>query len=201
MEKHSFLIFEPDKNTESVSNETIIYSLWFLAIAIFYLSDNYVQSNNLIYWSRLFILITMVILSSYWGLVGLWKYKPLNGVYNGDLEFGEDYFKKNEEEIKLNDINKINIEIQDYHGMQTRTRGSAFSPGLSHGINNYIEYINLDGTSNKIFFKQSVRNQYRALRAFIISAIRLNKMSFLRGIDLLGIEDYDEIQEFKRNFS
>ncbi|GAA3969598.1 hypothetical protein GCM10022246_22820 [Pedobacter ginsengiterrae] len=200
MEKHSFLIFEPSKKKDFVSNETIIYSLWFLAIVIFFLTDNYAQSNDLVYWGRLSILVAIVALSGYWALVGLWKYRPLNGKYNGELEFGEDYFKINDKQIKLNEINKIDIKIQDYHGMQTRSRGSAFSPGLSQGINNYVEYINQDGTSNRVFFKQSVKSQYRELRTFIISAIKLNKIPFLRGIDLLGIEDYDEIQQFKLNF-
>lgn len=200
MEKHRFLIFEPNKKAGSVSNETIIYSLWFLAIAIFYLSNNYAQSNDLVYWGRLITLIAIVSLSGYWALVGLWRYRPLNGNYNGELEFGEDYFKINDKQIKLNEINKIDVKIQDYYGMQTRSRGSAFSPGLSQGINNYLEYIDHDSINNKIFFKLSVKNQQKELETFIISAIRLNKMTFLRGIDLLGIEDYDEIQKFKLNF-
>lgn len=108
--------------------------------------------------------------------------------------------KINDKQIKLSEINKIDIKIQDYYGMQTRSRGSAFSPGLSQGINNYVECVNQDRTNNRIFFKQSVKNQSRELHTFIISAIKLNKIPFLRGIDLLGIEDYNEIKKFKLNF-
>jgi len=98
----------------------------------------------------------------------------------------------------LDEIVKLDIHCEDYYGRQTRGIGMNFSPGLSQGVNNFIEFTGYNNLNRKVYFKQNVKSQYKDLSSFIIICVQKGKIPFLRGIELLGITDYNEIQEFKK---
>ena len=98
----------------------------------------------------------------------------------------------------MDEIVKLDIHCEDYYGRQTRGVGMNFSPGLSQGVNNFIEFTDYNNLTRKVYFKQNVKNQYKDFSTLIIVSIQKGKITFLRGIELLGITDYNEIQEFKK---
>jgi hypothetical protein len=133
--------------------------------------------------------------------VGISTYESLKGTINGQIQFSTTSFTIENETIQLNTITRLDIHVIDYFGRQTRGSGFNCSPGLSQGVNNYIEFTDASLATRRIYFKQRVKNEYKELYPFYVSAIKAGKISFLRGIELLEITEYEEIKEFKRKMT
>ena len=200
MNNTKYQIFEPSLAEKSTSNNVVMFLIWTFALSFFWLTDKYSSPNDFLRYFKNIYLICAVMLSIYWLIGGLWTYKSLEGSFNGTLVFEEDAFQVNMELIKLEDISAINIFGGDYYGQRTRGVVINFDPSLSQGVNNYIEFTDLEKLVRRIYFKQTENDQFRELKTFIINCTKLNRLSVIRATELLGITNYEDIQEFKQNY-
>lgn len=198
MKNSSFPIFEPDEFRKTVSNNWIIFCIWAFALLFFSTTEKYFEPSELYKTFKFCYVICAALLSVYWAIAGLWTYESLEGNITGQIQFETDSFEINQETIQLTNINKLDIHVEDYFGRQTRGVGTNFTPGLSQGVNNFIEFTDASLTTRRIYFNQCVKGEYRELYPFFVSAIKSRKISFLRGIEILEITEYEAIKEFKK---
>lgn len=74
------------------------------------------------------------------------------------------------------------------------------NPRLSQGVNNYVKFIDTGGKQHQYHFKLFSANGSQEFYPIIKQVTVLGKLSLLRGLELLGIDDYDEIQRFKAEY-
>jgi hypothetical protein len=198
MDYPRYQIFEFDQTKKTISYNWMMFGIWAFALIFFWTAEQYFFPSDFYKSFKNTYLVLAVLLSIYFLIVGLWSYQTLKGKLNGFIEFKKDAFEINEETFKLDEIAKLDIHCEDYYGQQTRGIGMNFSPGLSQGVSNFIEFTDYNNLNRKVYFKQTVKSQYKDLSSFIIICVQKGKIPFLRGIELLGITDYNEIQEFKK---
>jgi hypothetical protein len=198
MDDSHYLIFEPKKQRNVISNNLIVLIATTSAVFIFWIADGFF-SVDLYKDIKLFSLSCLVILWIYWLIAGFFTYRPLNGEFTGNITFKADSFIINEKVIQLKNLKRLNIHAEDYYGLHVPGPRVDFNPRLSQGINNYIEFTDLNNLTEKVFFKQTVKDQYLDLSEFIVFGVTIGIIPFLRGIELLRITDYDEIQQFKKS--
>jgi len=200
MNNTEFQIFEPSIVKKPTNKNMIVFLIYLFAVIFFWTTDKYFSSSDFFRYFKNSYLFFGVSLSIYWLISGLLTYESLNGKFNGYLVFADDAFQINDELIRLKDIKSLNIFGEDYYGQQTRGVKLDFNPSLSQGVNNYFEFTDLENLTRKIYFKQHEKNSHRQLKSFIACGAKLNKISLIRATELLGITDYDEIKEFKKNY-
>lgn len=127
------------------------------------------------------------------------SYQTLHGQMDSYLVFGEDCFTIEGKAIKLADVHKIDLHCEDYYSRSTTLRVT-IEKRLSQGVGNFFEYTDDEGT-HRIYFAMYHLSEKQDVFPFIERAIILGKVSLLRGTELMGIHDYDDIQLFKKRLN
>lgn len=198
MSNPTYRVYEPKGSERTISKNQIVFGLWSFGLVLFWAVEEFLQPGDLYSSFKFMYSLGVFALSLYWLVVRLWTYEPLNGKLDGDIQFRRTSFIINNQVVQLENLVKLDIHGMDYYGRRKHLSGIDFEANLSQGVGNLIEFTGIDNISTRVYFKQSVECQFRELRPFIVSAIKLGKLSFLRGIELLGITDYEEIQELKK---
>ena len=198
MRNSSYRIFESKGPERTISKNQIVFGLWGFGLILFWAVEEFLPPIDFYNSFKFMYLIGVLALSLYLLLVRLWTYEPLNGNLDREIQFRTTSFVIDDQIVQLVNLIKLDIHGMDYYGRRKLLGGLDFEANLSQGVGNYIEFTRIDNKSTRVYFKQNVEYQYRELRPFIVSAIQLGKLSFLRGIELFGITDYDEIKEFKK---
>jgi len=201
MESVRFQIFQASQDKKKISTNLMLCTAWIFTLLFLCIADQYFTQNNSLNEFKYFYLLISGLTSVCWIIIGFWIYKPLNGELKGYIEFNSGSFTIDEETFYLDDIRRFDMYGDDYYGRQTRQTALEFSPGLSQGVSNFFEFTDASNCMRKIYFKQTIKDQYRGLTSFFIAGIQTGKISFLRGIELLGLTDYYEIQEFKKKYN
>jgi hypothetical protein len=185
MDRISLEIFEPEEKKFRLSPNWIMVILWLVPVLLLWAikGDNSGPPNDFVigYFVFLFLLTMYYLISSFF------TFKPLNGKINGEIRFENDTIMIDDKTFKLGDINVIDFSFFDYRG-QSSMYSRDFNPKLSQGVNNYVSFTDNKNQSQTIYFRFQSKHGYQALAPFINEAIKLKKMEFKRGIDLLGIE-------------
>lgn len=126
-----------------------------------------------------------------------WKYKWLDGYFEGSLIINTNSIQVANQSFEIIDIRKIEFKFVNYYGKKEDFRHNV-NPILSQGTSNLIKLSLNNGQTIKAFFKLNFKEHHKFLNPFIVQMIKAEKISFLRGIELLDINDYDDIQQFKR---
>jgi hypothetical protein len=69
------------------------------------------------------------------------------------------------------------------------SNGRDLNPKLYQGVGNYITFSDNMNVTQTLYFQMLNKDSHLALSPFINEAIRAKKMSFNRGIELVGIEN------------
>jgi hypothetical protein len=123
------------------------------------------------------------------------KRKPLTDRLRGYIEFHNDGLIINGQRLAYVEIDKVSMRIDDYRGKKVRMGRSSY---ISEGVDNYITF-NHAGRRVKSYFQLKTFSDTKELYPAVRELIRLGRIPFLRGLDVLGIDDYAEIQEFKKS--
>lgn len=123
------------------------------------------------------------------------KMKSINGKLEGYIEFLENIVIINGRCFPYNEIENVNFSIEDYKG-KTQYLTRSFNAQISQGVENFLSFEHSNRRKAKIYFQLKNSTQTSELHPFITTLIRLQKIHFLRGIEILGLTDYNEIQEF-----
>lgn len=126
------------------------------------------------------------------------QYKRLDGKIDRFLTFDFEEITIDKSIIKLTDIKKIEASFFDYVGRKRGVSFYDFDGDLSNGVDNFLTLHMNDGGSINTFFFQQSGNESKKVKEQLIHYHLKGKIHFLHLIDLLGITDYDEIQEFKK---
>lgn len=127
------------------------------------------------------------------------KQKPLGGRLEGDIAFNNDSIMINADEYLLENFEKISFtHFNDYVGKK-QSNQNYYNDGVSNGVENTVILILKNGKSITCHFQQEYRFQLRELRPKLVHYHNEGKLHFLNLIDILGIEDYNAIQIFKKS--
>lgn len=193
----SLSIFEHKKGF-FISNESLI--LIILTITLFLLAYLHQTPNfdfgNLITFISIcwFLYLTGFMISTFF----LHEHK--NGEFKGKLKLETHSIFINGEEYPIEDINNILIYSSDIEG-QFIGYSFEFSRKLSNGLKNEIILKLKNEKEIKCHFLQTKRERIKYYKNCLIDYHLKGKINWLSLLNILEIEDYDEIQEFKRELN
>ena len=124
------------------------------------------------------------------------KYEKLKGCFEGTIEFHENKIKVDKTEYEIEKIKKIEIYAGDYKGKWKPTSKTNYDNALSNGVENVLRII-MENETIAIYFEQNVKNEIKIAEKQLVNYYKTGKIHWLHLIDILGINDYDEIQQFK----
>ena len=110
--------------------------------------------------------------------------------------FSVDSISLNDREYNINQIEKIQIQTDDYENRLISVYG--LDGNRSNGIDNSIK-ITLT-YSKKIFsqFQINYENQLWNFEDILVHYCKLNKLNYHNLLKVLNLEDYNQIQNFKK---
>ena len=158
---------------------------------------NIVKSENITIFDKLLLLIMFLgfVGTIIYGISKYNKFVTLKGELNSDLEFKNDRIIINEKEYLIDVIQKIEINAFDYKGAYSGFRN--FDGTLSNGVDNKLKiYVNAN-EKIQINFQQNFDNEIRKEKDILINYCNAGKFNYLNLLDILGINNYEEIQKFK----
>ncbi|MES2278448.1 MAG: hypothetical protein V4592_20625 [Bacteroidota bacterium] len=185
MDRLSFTIYQPNNKKTWWTPDTIVFTLWLTIFGILWLFDG---KQNTYSTTRTFLAVLGCVVTMYYLISSIWKYKPLNGVLDGTLIFDNNGFRVNDTTYQLSEINNIDFWFSDYYG-EISSSGRSFNPKRLQGVGNYITFTDAENEENQIFFKLEGKHSYLSLSPFINAAVKAHKMQFKQAVDLLGIEN------------
>jgi len=190
----SISIFEPKKGF-FISNENLI--LIFLTVTLFILVilqriPNFDFGNMITFISIIWVLYIFGLLIS-----NFFRYQHINGEFIGEMKLENDSILIEKKTYLINDINEIEIYCEDIKGQFVNST-LEFSPHLSNGLNNVIRLKLKNGEKVSYSFLQTEREQVKYFKKELTEYFTRGKMSWLHLLTILDMNDYDEIQKFKK---
>jgi len=130
------------------------------------------------------------------------KFEYVEGEFNGELEFKMNEIIANNVSFALENIIKINLTAFDYKGWSTygSFRANLGDAYKSNGTNNTLEIILNNGKTIKMNFEQKFKDEIKNDIDALINYCNNGKLYYITIIDILGLTDYKEIQEFKKKY-
>lgn len=191
--RYEFEIFTPKPKTRLFTPNAIIYTLHFSCVAIFIIAAlaNYYPQKVF------FIFIAPFSLSLFFYIRKFWKYQFLDGELTSLLIINPDHIQLAQQSFSMEEIKKRDFHFCNYYGKKEDYRYN-YNPILSQGVSNALELYLSDGKKSKTYFKLNFKGHHEILYPFVIEMVKAGKISVLRGTEILGINDYEAIQEFKR---
>ncbi|MAC94717.1 MAG: hypothetical protein CMC96_04370 [Flavobacteriales bacterium] len=191
-----FQIFIPEKRKSFPFTNTLLVSLIGLSILIYildYFSVDFI-SNKIIATVMLVGFLSFFLRAA----IVRGKVKPYHGRLEGWIYFSNNGLKINDEEIDINNLTKLDFEFGSYYSEFIHHTTPIIYPWRENGTNNFLKLNYIDGTKRSIQFQRMYEDQQKYLKPFLEYLYAMNLMSFLRLIDILGITDYEEIQDYKK---
>lgn len=197
MNEIEFKIFKPKSDRKLTPNK-VVYTLFFSSLVIVFLSHKFLKDSAIekIGISGVMLAIFLIV---YFSITQHAKIEPLNGTLSGSL-----IFKTNEVIIencvyRLSEIKKIEFTILDYLDKWELPARSDLNPARKNGTSNTCELTLVNGEKVVVHFQLMYKDEFKRMRELLILYYSENKLHFLRLIDHLGIDKYEDIQEFKKN--
>ena len=133
-----------------------------------------------------------------WGVVNYGKIPKPNKILKGELIFTENCLSIKGKKIELSQIQKIEFRLQSYLGEMKISASGNFGHNRENGIENWLIISFKEGTSIKLQFQRLYEDQLQIIKPFLINMYKNNKISLIHITELLGIDKYEDIQEFKK---
>lgn len=190
----TFQLFIPDKQLRHINEDQVIFALWISYVVVFWgLGELLFPKDSQ---AGLLCGIVLGFITLFFLVASFFRYQPLRGTLTGDIEFTMEGIRVNGTFYPLTDITAIDFFINDYYG-NNASLAQTLTPRLSQGVNNYVTFTDAGGQEHQYHFKLFSANGRRELDPVISMATAEGKLSLLRGVELLDINNYDEIQQFK----
>ena len=190
----SLSIFEHKKGF-FISNESLILifsTIILFLIAYLHQTPNFDFGNLITFFSVIwFLYLTGFMISTFF----LHQHK--NGEFKGKLKLENDKIFINGKEYQIAEINNISIHSSDIKG-QFIGYSFEFSRKLSNGLNNEINLKFKNGNEIKCDFLQTKRERIKYFKRELTGYHLRGKISWLNLLDTLDMDDYDDIQKFKK---
>ena len=186
MDRISFDIFIPDPKKFHWTPNTIVFGLWFTAIALLWLLKSYIPPGSTL---QVIILICVLAVTFYYLITSFFKYQPLRGVLEGRIIFNDDAIIVDDKTYDLKAISSLDFRFIDYYGEMRSISGANFDALLSQGIHNFVEFKDASAQNVKVYFRIQGKHGSMTLYPFINQAVKVGAMSYYRAIDLINVEN------------
>ncbi len=131
-------------------------------------------------------------------IVGQFRYEKLKGFIRGTIELHNEKIIVNENEYLIEEIKKIEVYGGDYKGKWISKHKTDFGNALSNGVENAIKIVMENEKETVIInFLQTEKREIKKAEKQLINYHKMGKIHWLKLIEILDINDYDEIQKFK----
>lgn len=182
-----------------VSPENLVFI--FLAASVFliwYLKES--QDVDFSGWesnlSIIWVVYTFALLGS-----NFFRYEREIGEYQGKLTFFEDRIQINDKSYGILEIKRLDFnQAYDVRGM-FKNSTVEFAPHLSNGLDNEMVLELKNGIKVKCNFLQTESERLRYFKEVLVHYYNMGIVGWLELLDILGIEDYKKIQEFKKEIN
>lgn len=196
MNEVAFNIFTKNKGVQMSANK-VIYSLWVLSFGIAYFAHRFL-GGGIVETIGKYIMVFAGVLAIYFLITQSFTRKPLNGTLNKKLIFKENEIQIDCEPYKIENIKKIEFCVDDYFNKWERPGRGDFNPSRTNGVNNFCELTQYGGQKIKVHFQMLYKDEFFKMKELLIHYYSKDKIHFLKLIDYLGINEYEDIQEFKK---
>ncbi|PWG04040.1 hypothetical protein [Polaribacter aquimarinus] len=198
MNPRSLKIFKKKKGIY-ISTENIIAVSWTILIfLIYYLKESY--EFNFRGWETGILILGVIY------IIGLmistfFRYEREIGEYDGKLTFWKKQIEIGNDKYNLEQIERIEfINAYDIKGMFVNSM-LEFSPHLSNGLDNQFLLTLKSGEKIKCNFLQTESEKIEFFNETFIYYHKRGIISWLHLLEILKIEDYDKIQNFKKEIT
>jgi len=190
----ALFIFEHKKGFFISTESLILVFLTGMVFLIGYLNTTpYFDFGNLIIYIAIiwFLFFVGYVISNFFLL------QRKNGEFKGKLEFEINAIIINGAKYELNEISKISIRSSDFEGQFFPTQ-FALARHSSNGLNNEFTLNLNNGNEIKCHFLQTKGQRIKNYKNLLSNYHLKGKMSWLHLLEVLEMEDYNEIQLFKK---
>ncbi len=195
-----FKIFKKN-NKRAISRGSIIKYLALFFISLFLLSGIFNNKIELNDWQKVSGIcgVCLFLLGLILKFYGMFNYESLNGEFIGFLEFTQEGILVDGKLFELTKIQNIEIVNEDYKGNLKIQSSLDFDNALSNGVNNFLR-ISTDIPLEivELYFLQNEPFELKKVEEVLVKYFQTGKIGFLKLIEVLDINDYNEIQNFKK---
>jgi|SRR5690606_5032234 len=191
-----FKIFTRKKGFTFTVN-VFVYSLLLGSLGIAYLANKYLNGSVLESFGKAGGIIGCILMI-YFSITKLSARKPLNGDLSKRLIFRPSEIILDGNKIELSEIKKVEFSVEDYFDRFEYSIRGDLNPCRTNGTSNLCELILSNGEKIQVRFQLMYKGEFLKMRELLLKYYSENKIHFLRLIEYLGIEKYQEIQEFKK---
>jgi len=194
-----FKIFTKNKGLQITVNR-VVYPMLFGCISIAYLADKYFDESILESIGQ-FGGVLVCILMIYFKIAQSFTRESLNGDLSKNLIFKTSEIIIDDQKLNLNEIKKIEFYIGDYfNNWEYKVKGD-LNPARTNGTSNLCELTVQNGKKVRVNFQLKYKDEFQKMKELLIVYYLENKIHFLKLIEYLGIDKYEDIQEFKKTLT
>jgi len=193
-----FKVFTKGKLKFYQNPNLVVYPLLGMSLGILYIAEKFdiqlLEKTGII-----FSIITGIVAVVYL-IIDFYSIEPLGGDLNKRIIFKPDEIIIDGNKYPLNEIKKISFKANDYYdGILWPTNDIYLRSTNSNGTHNYCTLYLTNGQKIETRFQLMHPKAFaNKMREILIEYYAQGKLHFLNLIDLLGIQKYEDIQEFKK---
>ena len=194
--KIEYKIFTKKKGFQLTVN-IVVYTILLGSIAIAYLADKYFGESTLESIGQAGGVLGCVLMI-YFKIAQSFTRESLNGDLNKRVIFKSSEIIIADQIFSLEEIKKIEFYVGDYFDKWEYKVKGDLNPGRTNGTSNICELHLANGKMIVTRFQLMYKTEFLKMRELLVEYYSENKIHFLKLIEYLGIEKYEEIQEFKK---
>lgn len=191
----SVFIYIPKKTSILKNRDWLIFLCFSFFLLLIFLEHFILSENELLNIVIKIIGISFCFLMIYLMFSSLNEKEKLKGILKGEILLNDQEVILGSEHFKLKEIKNMSIIFDDYENKYEQHLMGTYYPSIS----SFFEIKLKNGDSKKVQFQQKYENEIiKKNKEKLIFYHKQGVIFFLNLIQLLGIDDYDEIQNFKK---
>jgi hypothetical protein len=175
----------------------VVYTLFIGSIGIAYLADKLFDESTLETIGQtggIFCCILII----YFKIAQSFTRESLQGDLKKSIILKPSEIIIDDQIFSLEEIKKIEFYVGDYFNRLEYKAQGDLNPGRTNGTSNICELHLTNGKMIDTRFQLMYKDEFLKTRRLLLEYYSKNKIHFLKLIEYLGIENYEEIQEFKK---
>jgi len=188
MDRVVFEKYNPNEKEVSVKPVNIVIPLWLVSIIIFLLTR--IGSSGPLGGFAIGYFICLAAVSVYLLVSSSVTYTSSHGFIDGTIIFDENGITVNDRSFLLSEIRNLEFCFIDYYGKPKPYKNWSVEP--TPGVENYVSFDDRSGQKKMAYFKLMNKHSSSTLYPFINAAVKAGAISYLRAIDIIGVENVDK---------
>jgi hypothetical protein len=196
MTEVEFKIFKESKDFHLSVNK-VVYSLLFLSLSVAYSGGKFL-GNILVRDIGVAGCFLASILIFLFKIIQQFRRKALNGTLDDTLRLTESEILIDQQNYLLDEISKIEFNVGDYYNRWEYQSKGNLNPARTHGTDNTCKITLKSGEKIVVNFQLLFEYEFHRMKELLIHYHAENKIHFLKLIEYLEIDNYEDIQAFKK---